>query len=113
MCVTNGLPVGMYSAHSFRVGGATALHCNGVPFEAIRRFGRWLSDCFKIYLRNDEIALRYLGGELGSNHGLLAQHRAVAKNQQLVQFEEKSHHIDPTPEHRWGVGGYDRHYSTP
>ena len=65
MCTINGLPVGMYSIHSFRVGGAASLHCNGVPFEAIRRFGRWISDCFKIYLHNDEIALRYLGSKLG------------------------------------------------
>ena len=46
-CAINGLPDGMYSAHSIRVGGATSLHCNGIPFEAIRRFGRWVSGCFK------------------------------------------------------------------
>ena len=106
LCAMRGLPVGMYPTHSFRVGGATALHCIGAPFDVIRRFGRWASDCFKIYLHGDEIALRYLGAKIVGNHGLLAQHRLVAKTQRDVHFEEVKSTDYATREYGGEVGGY-------
>ena len=113
ICAINGLPSGMCSTHSFRVGGATSLHRNGIPFDAIRRFGRWVRDCFEIYLRNDEIALRYLCDQLGKGHGLLAQHRIVAKNQQTVRSAEYRNIESAESGKRWEVGGYGGDESTP
>ena len=40
----------MVGSHSQRCGGATALHNAGYSLEFIKRFGRWRSDCVKIYL---------------------------------------------------------------
>ena len=45
-----GFPSDRYGSHSLRVGGATALYHAGVPVEIIKRYGRWVSDCFQGYL---------------------------------------------------------------
>ena len=45
-----GFPSERYGSHSLRVGGATALYHAGVPVEVIKRYGRWVSDCFQGYL---------------------------------------------------------------
>ena len=43
-------PESDYATHSLRIGGATALFGAGVPFEEVRRFGRWASDCWRRYV---------------------------------------------------------------
>jgi hypothetical protein len=40
----------MYHGHSFRRGGATSLANRGVPDSVIQILGRWLSDCYKLYI---------------------------------------------------------------
>lgn len=58
------------SGHSFRVGGASLRSALGVPHEDIKLLGRWVSDCYKLYLRDyspDDLSqtlalLRYLNG---------------------------------------------------
>ena len=40
------------SSHSLRAGGATAMHINGVPDVTIQKMGRWSSDTFLIYIRD-------------------------------------------------------------
>ena len=40
------------SSHSLRAGGATAMHINGVPNVTIQKMGRWSSDTFLIYIRD-------------------------------------------------------------
>jgi hypothetical protein len=45
-----GLESARYATHSLRRGGATALNAAGVNTEIIRRWGRWLSDCWKRYV---------------------------------------------------------------
>ena len=41
-----------YSAHSFRIGAATALFAAGVPMEVVKRLCRWMSDeCPRMYAR--------------------------------------------------------------
>lgn len=37
--------------HSFRIGGTLELLLRGVPFEVVKRKGRWASDAFQTYLR--------------------------------------------------------------
>lgn len=48
-----GISPDKYSGHSFRAGGATDLWEAGCPPEVIKRYGRWKSDCFYIYIRID------------------------------------------------------------
>jgi integrase len=43
-----------YSGHSFRAGGATELFAIGLPYEQIKKFGRWKSDAALIYYRDQD-----------------------------------------------------------
>ena len=40
-----------YGAHSYRIGGATALFAAGADPMVIRTMGRWSSDCYRLYVR--------------------------------------------------------------
>ncbi|KNF05460.1 hypothetical protein PSTG_01270 [Puccinia striiformis f. sp. tritici PST-78] len=42
---------GPLSGHSFRVGGASLRNALGVDIQEICRLGRWVSECYKLYLR--------------------------------------------------------------
>ena len=44
------LPAPMASTHSLRAGGATAMWAAGYSAEEIQRRGRWVSQCFRIYI---------------------------------------------------------------
>jgi hypothetical protein len=47
------------SGHSFRVGGASLRAAMGVPNDEICTLGRWVSNCYKLYIRpysKDEVA---------------------------------------------------------
>jgi hypothetical protein len=44
-----------YSAHSFRIGGATALAAQGCSEQEIKQAGRWRSDAYKTYLRTESL----------------------------------------------------------
>ena len=37
-------------SHSLRIGGATAMYHTTNDLQRVRRFGRWVSDCFHSYL---------------------------------------------------------------
>ncbi|KAI7953738.1 hypothetical protein MJO28_006285 [Puccinia striiformis f. sp. tritici] len=39
------------SGHSFRVGGALLRNALGVDIQEICHLGRWVSDCYKLYIR--------------------------------------------------------------
>ena len=66
-----GLPTKFYSIHSMRAGGATHLYLSKLPLDIIQRFGRWISPCFLVYLRYDNIALRHLGRVYNTGNGVL------------------------------------------
>lgn len=53
-----GYPAQHYSSHSFRSGGATDLWHAGCRDHAIRLHGRWRSDTFWIYIRDNPRAQR-------------------------------------------------------
>ena len=44
------LPMEMFSTHSLRAGGATAMWAAKYTVEEIQRQGRWVSQCFRIYI---------------------------------------------------------------
>ena len=50
MAALAGLPTSEYDTHSFRAGGACALWAAGYSCADIQVFGRWRSDCFRIYI---------------------------------------------------------------
>lgn len=41
----------LFTSHSFRAGGATDLHLQGIPVDEIMRRGRWRSSTYKLYIR--------------------------------------------------------------
>lgn len=43
----------LFTTHSFRAGGATDLHLQGLSVEEIMRRGRWMSTIYKIYIREE------------------------------------------------------------
>lgn len=45
-----GLPMSKFDTHSFRAGGACALWAAGFSTADIQMFGRWRSDCWRIYV---------------------------------------------------------------
>ncbi|KAF8328434.1 uncharacterized protein EI90DRAFT_3065283 [Cantharellus anzutake] len=49
------ITTGDVAGHSLRSGGATALALAGTPLERIRAIGRWSSEAFLIYLRQNPI----------------------------------------------------------
>ena len=46
-----------YSGHSMRSGGASDLWAMNVPLEAIKKQGRWKSDCILLYFRDHPVKL--------------------------------------------------------
>lgn len=50
-----GIPSSRLGTHSLRAGGAMALKLSGADRDDIKKFGRWSSDTFLIYI-HDQIA---------------------------------------------------------
>lgn len=50
---SRGMPVGSIDTHSLRSGGANALHLAGYSDREIQKMGRWRSDTFKEYIREN------------------------------------------------------------
>ena len=48
--VALGLPPGRFGSHSLRIGGATAMYYLCREVETVKRFGRWASGSFSLYL---------------------------------------------------------------
>ena len=53
------LPGEHYSGHSLRAGAATDLFNMGVPYHSIRERGRWKSDAFLLYFRDNHAVRRH------------------------------------------------------
>ena len=57
MAKLSGRPENKFNTHSFRTGGAIAMAAAGCSLETIKTFGRWRSDCVRIYLSQTDIAI--------------------------------------------------------
>lgn len=66
-----GVPPELVSTHSLRVGGATALYASGVELTAVRRFGRWASDAFQVYLYETSAATHQFAAKMAMESPLL------------------------------------------
>ena len=53
-----GLDPFHYSGHSLRAGAATDLFNMGVPYHSIQKRGRWKSDTFLVYFRDEKMVRR-------------------------------------------------------
>jgi hypothetical protein len=51
MMIAVGEDPTQFGAHSYRIGGATALFQAGADPLVIRTMGRWSSDCYRLYVR--------------------------------------------------------------
>ena len=78
-----------FAAHSLREGGASTLCANGVSLEEVKRFGRWVSDTFHIYLYGGSLNLRGLSDALVHGKWLLGQVK-VANSQRLKHMPERA-----------------------
>lgn len=67
----HGLDPARFSPHSLRPGGATALFIAGVPFEFIRRFGRWASMRLRDYIWHGDVLFMSLSPKLVLATGLI------------------------------------------
>ena len=55
-----GLSPSSFSSHSFRIGAATTAATSGFPDEMIKKFCRWKSSAFEIYIRPHNLILNRL-----------------------------------------------------
>jgi hypothetical protein len=64
MAKAGGLAPAEFGGHSYRIGGATALHALGCPELVLKTIGRWSSDIFEIYARAEAAQLCKFQGQL-------------------------------------------------
>ena len=110
-----GLESSFFSAHSLRAGGASTLYANRIDLDTIRRFGRWRSSTFHIYLYGDSLNLRNLSAALCKENNLMGQIRTtndsrVTQGNRPVAMETNTLAVKETrPIFRHRVGGYEEH----
>ena len=73
-----GLDPSQYSGHSLRAGGATDLFTARVPYNIIKKYGRWKSDAALKYYRDDldvanSVSLAF--GRASMNYSLISHHQ--------------------------------------
>ena len=79
-----GIPTAEYATHSLRIGGATTMAATGkYTDDEVRRFGRWLSDCWRRYVhaarnRVRDLAAARLRVEVVPEYRNTADFRAAA-----------------------------------
>ena len=66
-----GLPALRFKSHSLRIGGASALwHATG-EVEAVKRYGRWSSSAFHLYLWDSAEQAEGLSGKMVEDRATL------------------------------------------
>ena len=60
------IPPTQYSCHSFRIGAATSAARLGISDQTIQVLGRWSSQAYRVYIRNNLNNLRLAHTQLGS-----------------------------------------------
>ena len=71
--MAEGIDPGRMGSHSLRIGGATALYHSVRDLEAVKRFGRWTTDCYHIYLHEDHERQRGFAKGMSQGSLLLTQ----------------------------------------
>ena len=84
----NGLRTVRFGVHSLRSGGATACYVAGVPLDDIRRFGRWKSCVFHMYIHHDELMYHGLSRHIARTEGFLEQLKQTNSVTKAVRRDE-------------------------
>jgi integrase len=63
-----GLPAERFTAHSFRIGGASALYNATGEIETVKRYGRWSSGAFHRYLWDSADQARGVAAKMAVGH---------------------------------------------
>ena len=91
--VSEGLPGDRYGSHSLRIGGATAIYLACGETETPKRFGRWASGSFSLYLWESRSSTQQLArqmvekaSELQLEAGVGAQTAAQQAEKRRVRF---------------------------
>ena len=81
--VADGFEPSMVGSHSLRIGGACSLYHQFGDIELVRRFGRWRSSAFHVYLwESREDTKEVAKGMAGDNTTLMAAKGLGAMNTQ-------------------------------
>ena len=63
-----GLPAERFTAHSYRIGGASALYNATGEIETVKRYGRWSSGAFHRYLWDSANQARGVAAKMSAGH---------------------------------------------
>ena len=83
------LPPNRFPIHSLRAVGDTCLHRAGADLEFIRRFGRWKSIAFSIYLHFDGQIIGNISSCLMRSEGLTTQLKVFPEGTHRTDFERE------------------------
>ena len=86
----NGLKTARFGVRSLRSGGATARYVSGVPLDDIRRFGRWKSCVFHIYIHRDELMYHGSSRHISRTEGFLGQLKQTNSATKAARADEES-----------------------
>ena len=92
----NHLPVGRFSLHSMRVGGATCLFLQGISLDDIRKYGRWKTTSANIYLYFDDVVFRPLGKHFVPGQGVLNQLQMLEEKGVVARTSSKYVNLQKT-----------------
>ena len=84
-----GLPPGRFGSHSLRIGGATAMYHLCREVETVKRFGRWASGSFSLYLWEADDAADGLARGMVASEGRLEASHGLGASVSRQQVEEK------------------------
>ena len=101
-----GFESSFFSARSIRAGGASTLFANRIDLDTIRRFGRWRSGAFHVYLYGDSLNLRGLSSALCVEENLMDQIRTT-NDSRVFQDHPEGSRSKTKPVFRSRVGGYN------
>ena len=99
----HNLPSDSFSIHSLRSGGATCLYHAGVDLEFIRRFGRWKSSTFSIYLHFVDKVLRKLSICLMESEGLMTQLKVCTDQGEKLEYARTGEQVRVTTQEPGGA----------
>ena len=109
----HNLPSDSFPIHSLRSGGATCLYHAGVDLEFIRRFGRWKSNTFSIYLHFDDKVLRKLSSCLMESEGLMSQLKVCTDQGKKMEHVRTGEHMRVTTQEPVGAESDGQPFSCP
>ncbi|CAM4454228.1 unnamed protein product [Leuciscus chuanchicus] len=93
---TSGISPEHYSIHSFRIGAATTTASMGISDETIRVLGRWSSEAYRLYIRNNLNDLRQAQARIVSSKplGVFKLHPGGSSSNSAYCLQRRSPHSE-------------------